>query len=76
MKRYVLTQFWKGCLEVHVIFDNPGQLQNTPKFFKHMRRDVAATLKGDHSCAIQLWKEVKEACIVFEHFMGTQLSGI
>jgi len=58
MKRYVLTQFRKGCSEVHVIFDNPGQLQNTPKFFEHVRRDVAATLKEDHSC-VQFNSETK-----------------
>ena len=33
--RFVLAQFKRGCHEVHVIFDNPGRLQNTPKYYEH-----------------------------------------
>ena len=33
--RFVMTQFKRGCHEVHIIFDNPGRLTNTPKYFKH-----------------------------------------
>jgi hypothetical protein len=32
-QRFIHSHFKKGCTEVHVIFDNPGQLPNTPKFF-------------------------------------------
>ncbi len=50
MLRYILTQFRKGCQEVHVLFDNPGQLENTPKHFEHMRRDSVATIVEGHQC--------------------------
>ncbi len=49
MKRFIMiimTQFAKGSSEVHVIFDNPGRLENTPKFFKHKRRDAATVTEG------------------------------
>ena len=48
--RFVLTQFRRGCQEVHLIFDNPGRLQNTPKYFEHKRRDKSATITTDHCC--------------------------
>ena len=41
--RFVLTQFKRGCHEVHVIFDNPGRLQNTPKYFE---QTIAVTLSA------------------------------
>ena len=34
---------------MHVIFDDPGSLPNTPKKFEHLRRDKQH-LKEDHSC--------------------------
>ena len=30
MQRHVTPHFSRGCTEVHVLFDNPGQLKNTP----------------------------------------------
>lgn len=50
MQRYILTQFRKGSQEVHLLFDNPGQLSNTPKLFEHTRRDATATLAEGHQC--------------------------
>ena len=35
---------------MHVLFDNPGRLRNTPKYFEHMRRDASAKLVDDHCC--------------------------
>ena len=32
------------------MFDNPTMLQNTPKYFKHERRDKSATIQSDHCC--------------------------
>ncbi len=52
--RFVVTQFSKGSDEVHVIFDNPGRLQNTPKYFEHERRDGTAKLTEDHCCDVML----------------------
>ena len=46
--RYILTQFNRGSHEVHVIFDNPGCLQNSPKFFEQKRRDSIAKLASNH----------------------------
>ncbi len=50
MTRYVLTQFNKGSDEVHVIFNNLGRLQNTPKYFEQVRRDTTAKVVGNHCC--------------------------
>ena len=33
-----------------VIFDIPGRLKNTPKYFEHLRRDASAKQGSDHSC--------------------------
>ena len=35
---------------MHVIFDNPGRLQNTPKYFEQKRRDSGATISTNHVC--------------------------
>ena len=48
--RFVMTQFKRGCHEVHIIFDNPGRLTNTPKYFEHKRRDQSATIQVNHCC--------------------------
>ena len=50
IRRYILAQFNRGSNEVHVIFDNPGRLQNTPKFFEQSRRDSNAKVALDHCC--------------------------
>ena len=34
--RFIEVQFKRGCKEVHVIFDNPGKIQNTPKYFEQL----------------------------------------
>ena len=50
MTRFILVQFKRGSREVHVVFDHPGRLKNTPKYFEHLRRDVSAKLVNDHCC--------------------------
>lgn len=50
MSRYIMTQFNKGSHEVHVIFDNPGRLPNTPKSFEQARRDKTAKVVDNHHC--------------------------
>ena len=50
LRRYIIPQFTRGCNEVHVIFDNPGQLAQTPKSFEHKRRDSTAKLSPNHCC--------------------------
>ncbi len=39
-----------GVTEIHVIFDNPGSLPETPKEIEHRRRDSAAQ-DDSHACA-------------------------
>lgn len=49
--RFILTQFRKGASEVHVIFDNPGRLDNnTPKATEQKHRDNAVKILPDHTC--------------------------
>lgn len=49
--RHIIPYFSRGCTEVHACtFDNPGQLNNTPKFFEHKRRDELATVATGHNC--------------------------
>ena len=50
MQRHIIPRFSRGTLEVHLIFDNPGQLKNTPKSFEHRRRDETATIAAGHAC--------------------------
>ena len=50
MQRYILPHFSKGCSEVHIVFDNPGQLKNSPKFFEQKRRDHMAVIANGHNC--------------------------
>ena len=48
-KQHVDFYFRNGAKEVHVLFDDPGSIPNTPKQFEHLRRDQQH-LKEDHSC--------------------------
>ena len=50
VKRFILVQLHRGSNEVHIIFDNPGQLERTPKQFEQSRRDKAAKVSPDHCC--------------------------
>ena len=50
MQRHITPHFSRGRTEVHLLFDNPGQLENTPKFFEHKRRDELATVTTGHIC--------------------------
>ena len=58
LKRFVFPHFGRGSKEVHVIFDNPGRLQNTPKFFEQKRRDEIATISASHMC-MEMTEETK-----------------
>ena len=51
LKRYIVSQFKKGSSQVHVVFDNPGRLKNTPKYFEQKKRDMKATIAANHTCA-------------------------
>ena len=45
-----MPQFSRGSSEVQVVFENPGRLQNTLKYFEHLRRDALAIVLQDHCC--------------------------
>ena len=49
-RRHVAPHFLKGSRELHLLFDNPGQLRNTPKTFEQKRRDALATIDISHTC--------------------------
>ena len=50
MARHITSQFKRGAMEVHIIFDNPGRLGNTPKHFEQLRRDAVRKTSVDHYC--------------------------
>ena len=47
-KQHIDLYFRNGAKEVHVVFDDPESLPNTPKQFEHLCRDQQH-LKEDHS---------------------------
>ncbi len=50
LRRHAISQFNRGSDEVHIIFDTPGRLANTPKYFEQKRRDVVAKVPLEHYC--------------------------
>ena len=50
IRRFIITQTRRGVHEVHIIFDNPGQLPNTPKQFEQKRRDKMSAVTSGHIC--------------------------
>ena len=50
IQRHIIPHFIRGCTEVHILFDNTGQLSCTPKYFEQQRRDQMATIATGHSC--------------------------
>ncbi len=49
-RRYVVPNLKKGMKEIHIIFDSPGRLKNTPKYFEQKRRDANAKISMTHRC--------------------------
>ena len=45
-----LPEFIRGSEEVHIIFDSPGRLINTPKYFEQQRRDQGTKISLEHYC--------------------------
>ena len=50
ISRYILPRFKQGSEEVHIIFDNPGRLSKTPKYFEQTKRDKISKLSTQHCC--------------------------
>ena len=49
--RFVRPHFSAGVKEVHVVFDNPGSQEETPKELEKARRDKAAEIQmSTHHC--------------------------
>ena len=52
IERYIVPQYSRGCREVHILFDNPGRLEATPKYFEQTRWDKQAKVSAGHTCDI------------------------
>ena len=50
LRRHAISHFLKGSEEVHVIFDNPGRLADTPKYFEQKRCDTVTQVPLEHYC--------------------------
>lgn len=50
LRRHAILQFHRGSEEVHIIFDAPGRLANTPKYFEQRRRDAMTKVPLEHYC--------------------------
>ena len=48
IKRFTISHFIKGVIQVHILFDNPGCIPNTPKAVEQRRRDSAHALSPEH----------------------------
>jgi len=51
LARFVRPQFAAGVKEVHVVFDCPGSLAETPKELEQRRRDKAVESANHHCTA-------------------------
>lgn len=50
IERFIVSQYLRGCNEVHIFFDQPGRLEATPKYFEQKRRDKLAKVSTGHTC--------------------------
>ena len=50
INRFIMIHIKRGVTEVHIIFDNPGMLNQTPKLFEQKRRDELAKTSINHVC--------------------------
>ena len=48
LRRFVINYFSSSTNQVHILFDNPGRLPNSPKAFERKRRDSERTVSSDH----------------------------
>ena len=48
LKRFVIKHFLRGCIEVHVIFDDPNRYDLSPKTVERERRDKQTTSDLNH----------------------------
>ncbi len=69
LKRHAVPHFKKGSTEVHILFDTPGCLDNSPKQFEQRRRDSSTkappcciTLQGSTKVSSKKWRETVLAC--------------
>ena len=50
MNQFVAPHFKAGVQEVHVVFDSPGSMAETPKELEQKRRDKSANQESGHEC--------------------------
>ena len=48
LQKYTLTHYKAGCIEVHVLFDNPEGFKVSPKFLEHQRHYPNTAQVVDH----------------------------
>ena len=48
IKRFAVPHFINGVSQVHIVFDNPGCIANTPKAVEQKRRDSMRALSPEH----------------------------
>ncbi len=65
--KYVKPHFQAGVIEVHVVFDNPSALPESPKEIEHRRRD-----KGDVTRVIKVISHVSRSK---EHVKSLAIGG-
>ena len=51
-KQYIKHHLTAGVSEVHVVFDSPGSLTETPKQLEQKRRDTDSSMSVDHKCSV------------------------
>ena len=48
--RFVSPYLKRGSKEVHILFDNPDLVMETPKLLEHLRRDATKAVSENHIC--------------------------
>jgi len=50
LKQHILPLFGNTTQQVHLLFDNPNTIQQTPKYFERLCRDAQNQVADDHTC--------------------------
>lgn len=52
LRQHVLMHYRNGVSEVHLLFDDPGSVTQSPKYFERLHRDQANPISDDHCCTV------------------------
>ena len=50
IRQHIYSHFRNGSTEVHLLFDDPECVQQSPKYFERLHRDMTTQLPDDHHC--------------------------